>query len=87
MRRAIAILALSLSATAGPQQNNSSAIYEASGTARTEARLRQIYAASDWKADPNKPAERAKYYRAILAQHLTQAQEITVRIERGLGRL
>jgi len=46
-----------------------------------EARLRQIYAASDWKADPNKPAERTKYYRDLLTKRLTPEQEIAVRME------
>jgi hypothetical protein len=32
-----------------------------------EARLRTIFAANDWKADPNKPAERARYLAALVA--------------------
>ena len=48
-----------------------------------EARLRKIYAQTDWKADPNKPAERAKYYRALLEKNLTPEQKITVRMELG----
>jgi FG-GAP-like repeat/ASPIC and UnbV len=30
-----------------------------------EARLRSIFAATDWKADPSKPAERARYLAAV----------------------
>ncbi len=48
-----------------------------------EARLRKIYAETDWKADPNKPAERAQYYRTLLEKNLTPAQKITVGMELG----
>ncbi|HTR68234.1 MAG TPA: hypothetical protein VMH85_20810, partial [Terriglobales bacterium] len=66
MRRTIILLVLSLAAVAGPQENHTSGFYRAASTAKMEARLRQIYADTDWKADPNKPAERTKYYRALL---------------------
>ena len=81
MRRTIILLVLSLAAVAGPQENHTSGFYRVASTAKMEARLRQIYADTDWKADPNKPAERTKYYRALLTQHLTPSQEITVRVE------
>ncbi len=48
-----------------------------------EARLREIYAQTDWKADPNKPAARVPYYRSLLEKDLTPAQQITVRMELG----
>ena len=32
-----------------------------------EARLRSIFAANDWKADPNKPTERARYLAGLVA--------------------
>ena len=48
-----------------------------------EARLRKIYAENDWKADPNKPAERGRYYRTLLEKNLTPTQKITVRMELG----
>jgi len=35
--------------------------------AAMEARLRSIFAASDWKADPSKPAERARYLAGLAA--------------------
>ncbi len=53
------------------------------GTAKMEALLRKIYAETDWKADPNKPAERVPYYRALLKKNLTPEQQITVRMELG----
>ena len=41
-----------------------------------KARLRAIFAATDWKADPNKPAERARYLSNLLASgKLTPAQQ------------
>lgn len=41
-----------------------------------EARLRAIFAARDWKADPSKPAERAAYFHRLLASgQLTAEQE------------
>ena len=81
MRRTIVLLVLSLATGAGPQQSSTSGFYRAPSTAKMEARLRQIYAETDWKADPNKPAERTKYYRALLTQRLTSSQEVTVRME------
>ncbi len=41
-----------------------------------EARLRAIFGATDWKADPNKPSERARYLAGLLASgRLTPAQQ------------
>ena len=45
--------------------------------------LRKIYDETDWKADPNKPEQRAKYYRDLLTRGLSIDQEIPVRIELG----
>jgi len=81
MRHVILLLAFSLVSASVSQHNNDSRFYRAASTAKMEAQLRQIYAANDWKADPNKPAERTKYYRALLEQHLTPSQEVTVLIE------
>jgi hypothetical protein len=57
--------------------------YQSPGTQKMAALLRRIYNETDWKADPNKPAERAKYYRSLLAQGLPLDKEIRVRIELG----
>ena len=46
------------------------------------ALLQKIYAENDWKADPNKPAERAAYYKSLLNSHLAElkpGQEVLVR--------
>src|SRR5271165_1715680 len=68
---------------AAPQQAHDSHPYQSAGTAKMEALLRKIYAETDWKADPNKPAERVPYYRALLKKNLTPEQQITVRMELG----
>jgi len=45
------------------------------------ALLQQIFRDSDWKADPNKPAERIPYYQSLLKRGLTGPDEFTVRLE------
>jgi len=77
------LIALILVTAAVSQQAHDDAFYQSKGTAKMEARLRKIYAETDWKADPNKPAERARYYRTLLEANLTPAQKITVRMELG----
>ena len=45
-----------------------------------ELLLRKIYAAQDWKTDPSKSPERARYYRDILrTQHLSPHDQLVVR--------
>jgi len=44
-----------------------SATDTSSANTAMEARLRSIFAANDWKADPNKPAERARYLGTLVA--------------------
>ncbi|WP_049961317.1 FG-GAP-like repeat-containing protein [Pseudacidobacterium ailaaui] len=73
-------LAIGAAAAAVPQQ---AGFYQSPGTAKMEARLRRIYAQSDWKSDPNKPSERTRYYRALLQKDLTPEQQFTVRLELG----
>jgi hypothetical protein len=58
---------------AGPQY------YQGSGTAKMAKLLREIYDAQDFKVDPNKTTERAKYYRQILAQNIDIRSELKVR--------
>ena len=43
--------------------------------------LLRIYQAQDWKADPNKPAERVAYYRQLLAQPVNLSKEIRARFD------
>ena len=57
------------------------------------ALLRRIYQQSDWKADPDKTAQRAAYYRSLLRSplaamqlaptQLAPTQEVTVWLEMG----
>jgi hypothetical protein len=58
-------------------------VYLPSGTKKMAALLRRIYEQSDWKADPDKTAQRTAYYRSLLRNRLTPAQEVTVRLEIG----
>ena len=51
------------------------------GARRMGERLRQIFAGFDWKADPNKPFQRIAYLELVLTRHLSQQDEITVRME------
>jgi len=48
---------------------------------RMGERLRSIYESNDFKADPNKPAERAKYYEQLLKQPLSLPDRTTVALE------
>ncbi len=41
--------------------------------------LQKIYRENDWKSDPNKPAERAAYYKFLLTKDLKPGDEVTVR--------
>ena len=43
-----------------------------------EARLRAIYAATDWKADPNKPGERAAYLSRVLASGQLKPEQLMI---------
>ncbi|HEY4354577.1 MAG TPA: FG-GAP-like repeat-containing protein [Acidobacteriaceae bacterium] len=61
--------------TAAGQEDNTTA-----STREMAATLRAIFAAQDWKTDPNKPAERVVYYRGVLKEHkLDLPTEITLR--------
>ena len=57
--------------SAGPQTN----------AKRMGERLRGIYAGYDFKADPNKSAERAQYYVELLKQKLSLRDRTTVELE------
>ncbi len=41
-------------------------IYQSAGTKRMAERLREAFAAMDWKVDPSKPADRVRYYSELL---------------------
>jgi FG-GAP-like repeat/ASPIC and UnbV len=64
------------------QQEAKTSFYQSEGTKKMAALLRKIYEDTDWKADPNKPAERAEYYRALLkTRQLSIENELIVRQE------
>jgi hypothetical protein len=55
-------------------------IYQAASTKRMAERLRATYAATDWKLDPNKAAERVRYYIQLLTERrLSLLDDTTVR--------
>ena len=54
--------------------------YQAQSTKQMAQRLRSIYAATDWKLDPNKPQMRVQYYSKMLEKyHLNLEQDTLVR--------
>ena len=61
--------------------------YEAPSTKAMAALLEKIFRESDWKADPNKPAERVPYYASILKNNPPFAQQIIVQLEMGREQL
>jgi hypothetical protein len=76
-------LALALHAAPAQQQPDSVEAHQSAGTQKMAARLRKIYDETDWKADPNKPAQRARYYRGLLAEHLPVEKAFPVQMELG----
>lgn len=55
-------------------------MYQSAGTQRMAERLRAAFVGMDWKVDPSKPAERVKYYSAMLAgKQLSLVDDTTVR--------
>jgi hypothetical protein len=83
MKACAAAAATLLPSAVWPWQALSEAVYLPAGTKKMAALLRQIYQQSDWKADPDKTAERAAYYRSLLRNSLTPTQEVTVWLEMG----
>ena len=53
-------------------------IYQADSTKRMAERLRAVYAATDWKLDPNKAAWRVHYYSELLSQQTLDLHDDTV---------
>jgi hypothetical protein len=55
-------------------------IFQSPSTAAMAELLRKTFAATDWKLDPNKPAQRVAYYSKLLeTQHLSLHDDSTVR--------
>jgi hypothetical protein len=59
----------------------SSPLPHGEGARHMGQRLRAIFAAYDWRSDPNKPLERVTYLQVVLAKGLSLSDEITVRTE------
>ncbi len=55
--------------------------YLAPGTRKMAAMLESIYAATDWKRDPTKPAQRVTYYRQLLTRKLSPPDDALVRLQ------
>ncbi len=53
--------------------------FQAESTHAMSALLAKIYSDSDWKTDPTKQAERARYYESLLKNHLSFRDEATIR--------
>ncbi len=53
--------------------------FQAQSTKAMAALLARIYHESDWKTDPTKQAERARYYESLLKNNLSFRDEATVR--------
>lgn len=53
-------------------------IYQAASTKRMAERLRAIYAATDWKLDPNKPEIRVEYYSELLSKYKLPLEQDTL---------
>jgi hypothetical protein len=63
----------------GPQAKGP--FYQGAGTRKMAALLQSIYAATDWRLDPSKPAERVKYYTRLLTKKLAPADDAVVRLQ------
>jgi len=67
--------------TAPSQSSRPIPPYLSVGTKKMAALLQQIYHDTDWKADPNKPAERIPYYQSLLKRDLSMPNQFAVRFE------
>jgi hypothetical protein len=53
-------------------------IYQSAGTKKMAERLRNTFAATDWKLDPNKPQARVEYYSNLLQTKTLSLEQDTV---------
>ncbi len=75
-------IVLSLASGIAVAQAPGAADPTAQSTREMAARLQAIFRANDWKADPNKPAERAAYYENMLRERkLTPAEQMQVLLQ------
>lgn len=69
----------------GPAGTRAGAAQTADATREMAARLQTIFTANDWKGDPNKPAERAAYYRSLLTgNQLSATDAMQVLLQMGV---
>ncbi len=68
-------------AAAGQAPARPAPLAHGEGARRMGQRLRAIFAAYDWKSDPNKPFQRSAYLEVALTRNLSLSDEITVRME------
>jgi len=74
------ILPIALASICPPSRAQSSpGFYQSEGTKKMAALLQKIYRDNDWKTDPNKPVERAAYYKSLSSQNLKPEDEVLVR--------
>src|SRR5271154_840051 len=78
VRRVFLYIAI-LAAAQPDRAQQSVSFYQSPGTKKMAELLQKIYRENDWKADPNKPAERAAYYKALLTKNLKPNDEVLVR--------
>jgi hypothetical protein len=55
--------------------------YQAASTRKMAELLKSIYAATDWRLDPSKPAQRVAYYQQKLSQKLSPPDDAVVRLQ------
>jgi hypothetical protein len=82
--RFFAVCALLLAAQLGAWfsaalAQSTGAFYQSPGTKKMAELLQKIYRETDWKADPNKPGERVRYYRWLSTQNLKPNDEVVAR--------
>src|SRR5271170_6785786 len=77
-RLLLLVSALGLAALRCTAQQQSS-FYQSPGTKKMAELLQKIYRENDWKADPNKQAERAAYYKSLLTKNLKPEDEVIAR--------
>ncbi len=76
--RSLKVCLLLFILSVGPLCSQSTIAYQAASTRKMGELLAKIYHDNDWRADPNKSAERIPYYRALIRRGLKPADEVLV---------
>ncbi len=66
------------SVTLPAKGEDTATIYQAESTKRMAERLRAVFAATDWKLDPSKPAQRVAYYSELLRTRPLSLEQDTI---------